>query len=547
MENRFQPIDEWLAECIGGRHEEHRACHDVTIPGYPRRLLDLRSVATAGRINLVETAGWSDPLPDYTTLSHCWGGVDGPRPLKTTSYNLEAHKHGLTMGELPKTFRDAVTIALRIGISWLWIDSLCIVQNDTEDWESEAARMAAVYENSFLTIAATSSTNCEGGCDIGSREAVVIEGMTPLSFKTRYEGSEPGSGQKIKLKRTKTPWRKQSKIPALHTRGWALQEASLSRRILHMADHHMIWQCRQHFDQESVDLRLSGITGDAFRQHGFLLNARIGSIDDPTWRGLRYLIKEPTALYNDMWWTIVKSYALREFTYRSDRLPALAGMVEHYSRRLQDISLLGLWKDTIAFDLAWSILRGELPLERSLPTWTWLSSSGVLVPSYHYPAVMKPITLDGWNIEWERQPYVSKLLRGTLHVSSKVLKTDLRNSICSYKDVQAKLLELCVRAHPPFPVELDVHYRSDILQAYQTGHNLGLTFMLLYIWPDFLGRRTKAACLALLPSPSDPSMYVRIGVGKIEYRWPIQEDDGEENDFVDLCFGHWKLASLTLC
>lgn len=547
MDNRFQPIDDWLNECIGGRHEEHRACHDVTIPGYPRRLLDLRGVATAECIILVETAGWSDPLPDYTTLSHCWGGVDGPRPLKTTSYNLDAHKHGIPIGELPKTFRDAVTIALRIGISWLWIDSLCIVQNDTEDWESEAGRMAAVYENSFLTIAATSSTNCEGGCDIGSREAVVVEGMTPLSFATRYEGSEPGSGYKIKLKRTKTPWRKQSMIPALHTRGWALQEASLSRRILHMADHHMIWQCRQRFDQEVIDLRLSGMGGDTFRQYGFLWNARIGTIDDPHWRGTRYLTKDPTALLNDMWWTIVKSYARREFTYPSDRLPALAGMVEHYSRKLQDASLLGLWKNSIAFDLAWSVYRGELPLERTLPTWTWLSSPGVLGPSYHYPAVMKPITLDGWNIEWERQPYVSKLLQGTLHVSSKVLKTDLRNSVCSYKDVQAKLLELCARGHPPNSKESDVDYRSDILQAYEKEHDLQLTFMLLYVWSDSMGRKTKAVFLALLPSPSDPSMYIRIGAGSIECGWPEQEDYDENDDSLDLLVGNWKYASLTLC
>jgi hypothetical protein len=424
------------------------------------------------------------------------------------------------------------------------------VQDDTEDWESEAGRMAAVYENSFLTIAATSSTDCEGGCDLGSWEAVVIEGMTPLSFETRYEGSEPGSGQKIKLKRTKTPWRKQSRIPALHTRGWALQEASLSRRILHMADHHMIWQCRQRFDQEVVDVRLSGMDGDAFRRYGFLLNARIGSVDDPTWRALRYITKDPTALYNDMWWTIVKSYALREFTYPSDRLPALAGMVEHYSKKLQDVALLGLWKNTIAFDLAWSIARGELPIERALPTWTWLSSPGVLVPSYHYPDVLKPITLDGWNIEWERQPYVSKLLRGTLQVSSKVLRIGLKNSVCSAKDVQAKLLELIAKENPPIPVEFAVQFQSDILQVYTTEPELQLTYLLLYIWSDSWGRKTKAVFLALLPSPRDPSMYVRIGVGSIEYRWPVKddgEDDGEDDEFVDLFLGTWKHASLSLC
>ena len=99
---------------------------------------------------------------------------------------------------------------------------------------------------------------------------------------------------------------------------------------------------------------------------------------------------------------------------------------------------------------------------------------------------------------------MSKLLRGTLHVSSKVLKADLINSVCSAQDVQTKLLELCAKGNPPIPVEFDVHYRSDILQAYKTERDLRLTYMLLYIWSDFSGRRTKAVFLALLPSQATP-------------------------------------------
>ena len=142
---------------------------------------------------------------------------------------------------------------------------------------------------------------------------------------------------------------------------------------------------------------------------------------------------------------------------------------------------------------------------------------------------------------------MSKLLRGTLHVSSKVLKADLINSVCRAEDVQTGLLELCAKGNPLIPVEFVVHYRSDILQAYKTGRDLRLTCMLLYIWSDSSGRRTKAVFLALLPSLSNPSMYVRIGAGSIEYRWPVQEDYREDDGSMDLYFGHWKFASLTLC
>jgi hypothetical protein len=80
------------------------------------------------------------------------------------------------MSALPKTFRDAVKITHRVGKRFLWIDSLAIIQDDTKDWEFEAAQMAAIYENSFLTIAATTSENCEGGCDLDPWELHIIEG-----------------------------------------------------------------------------------------------------------------------------------------------------------------------------------------------------------------------------------------------------------------------------------------------------------------------------------------------------------------------------------
>jgi hypothetical protein len=71
--------------------------------------------------------------------------------------------------------------------------------------------------------------------------------------------------------------------------------------------------------------------------------------------------------------------------------------------------------------------------------------------------------------------------------------------------------------------------------------------MLLYVWSDSMGRKTKAVFLALLPSPSDPSMYIRIGAGSIECGWPEQEDYDENDDSLDLLVGNWKYASLTLC
>ncbi|ORY13348.1 heterokaryon incompatibility, partial [Clohesyomyces aquaticus] len=89
----------------------------------------------------------------YVALSHCWGSPEN-HPLETTKENYGERLAGVPLENLPKTFRGVVKITNHIGVKYLWIDSLCIIQDDTEDWKQEAAKMGAVYEYARLTIAA---------------------------------------------------------------------------------------------------------------------------------------------------------------------------------------------------------------------------------------------------------------------------------------------------------------------------------------------------------------------------------------------------------
>ncbi|KAK8062786.1 heterokaryon incompatibility protein-domain-containing protein [Apiospora hydei] len=84
--------------------------------------------------------------------------------LKTTTETLSSHLNGIAIADLPQSFQDAVDITRRLGIRYLWIDSLCIIQDCKKDWDSEAQRMAEIYESSHVTIAATDSLNGDGGC-----------------------------------------------------------------------------------------------------------------------------------------------------------------------------------------------------------------------------------------------------------------------------------------------------------------------------------------------------------------------------------------------
>ena len=127
---------------------------DLTgIPDIPSHYQDMK-------INLRETSG---KRGQYTALSYYWDG-DAQYHVKTTGATLQGGQSNIDYSNLPLTLQDAILITLALGVHHLWIDSLCIVQDSRQDWESQAANMADVYSGAFLTLAATSSANPKYGC-----------------------------------------------------------------------------------------------------------------------------------------------------------------------------------------------------------------------------------------------------------------------------------------------------------------------------------------------------------------------------------------------
>jgi len=154
----FKLLKGWLAEC----DVNHQICQfdrntSSTFNG-PSRLikLNIRDVST---VNLQEVAQLSH-CPPYVALSHCWG--QGPRVL-TSLENVSQHKIELRVETLPKTFKDAITVCRSTGIQYLWIDSLCIIQDDLEDWEIESEKMGYIFQNAYFTIAASSASHDTDG------------------------------------------------------------------------------------------------------------------------------------------------------------------------------------------------------------------------------------------------------------------------------------------------------------------------------------------------------------------------------------------------
>jgi hypothetical protein len=142
----------------------HRKCHEDAKPFVPSRLLRVDCLDGKVRLITSEMLRKIESTPRYMTLSHCWG--NSRYHFTTMRQSLENRMAGILCIDLPRTYREAVSVTRGLGISFLWIDSLCIVQDDEVDWAKESALMSATYGGSYGTLAALSSPDSEGGCRI---------------------------------------------------------------------------------------------------------------------------------------------------------------------------------------------------------------------------------------------------------------------------------------------------------------------------------------------------------------------------------------------
>jgi len=146
----------WITDCV----KNHPRCINDSRPFIPTRLLDVAAFQNSDDIRLVMLDVKLSPTR-YVALSHCWGPTT-QLPITTTVSTLENRMQRIKFSHLSQTFQDAVKLVKQLGQHYLWIDSLCIIQDDKTDWAIEAAAMAAVYGNSIFTIFALSSQNSTG-------------------------------------------------------------------------------------------------------------------------------------------------------------------------------------------------------------------------------------------------------------------------------------------------------------------------------------------------------------------------------------------------
>ena len=231
---RFALLRAWLQRC----DEEHRCYrhHRALKEKFPTRVLDLSNSDALRLVSSQEVFSQEVSSQRYIALSHCWGKLTpGEIPQHcTTLQNIGLRKEGsgFCVGRLPRTFRDAIEVSQSLGVRYLWIDSLCIIQGSKEDWATESKRMEDVYAGAYCTIAATSAASSEAGFlehNISNQYMYVSDNESP-------------SSQAYSRTRTANFVQEVDNAP-LNLRAWVLQERCLSRRIVHFSSQRMYFEC----------------------------------------------------------------------------------------------------------------------------------------------------------------------------------------------------------------------------------------------------------------------------------------------------------------
>lgn len=360
----------WYQRCLN-----HATCRnwrkDTRV--LPTRLIQIRrpdSQTSDLSARIYETKGLPNSTP-YATLSHCWGKSV---IFKLLEKNFKDLSLAIPIDQLPKVFQDAIYVSFELGISYLWIDSLCIIQDSKADWTHEAKRMGDVYLHGEFNIAATGYEDGLSGL-FSERKALpivhpslcvdLVQVDKKLKKKTAYKG--------VYIRLDSNEFFQQITGSPLLERAWVAQERVLSAAIIHYTPGKIWWECNREIFSEAI-------TESPYLNGRLIWNGTEGSGRERI-RSLSAKSKREE-IYS-FWNTFISSYSYCAMTYNRDRFPAVTGIARILAELIDDDFIAGFWSG----DLVRSLMMHRLPLRESIqdeqlaPSWSWASSTAGIDPT----------------------------------------------------------------------------------------------------------------------------------------------------------------------
>jgi len=343
----------WLERCT----VHHDLCNLRPETAWmPSRLLEVTEESGILSVHLRDRSQLQ--FGPYITLSHCWG-TTGTQNLQLTTKSLKSFQDGVAVSTLRPTFRDLANMAWRLGLRLMWVDCMCIVQDDDQDWKRESALMGKVYANSWLNVSATAAgIDCSGL--FASRN-----GSRPMDyFHTQYDKYGETATWEVT---TSEIWFDEVEDAAVNQRAWVLQERILSPRIVHMSKSMAFWECRT---LQASEVFPYGDLPDEESLNNYGQLKRL------------YCQSRSADVYDvrDNWGLLLFRYTMCGLTFETDRLIALSGIASEIYNRTRCDYVAGLWSSQLPVDLLWRVDNpGPTRLEFYIaPSWSWASVKGLI-------------------------------------------------------------------------------------------------------------------------------------------------------------------------
>ncbi|MCJ1393979.1 hypothetical protein MMC18_006856 [Xylographa bjoerkii] len=421
-------VRSWAQEC----EKSHRKCQKIFgINGhrktgavwFPDRLIHITCMESTETANLghlmiritariVLKSNSVDFPPDkaatgitYLSLSHCWGTPPDPSaPLGgrvgavLTTSNLSAWQTDLPLDDLPLAFRQAIMVSASLGFEYMWIDSLCILQDNLEDWKSQSAVMGDFYKFAWLNVAALSTTSDYEGFINDSRDARVEFGFQAPFASVLGRGLEKknSDGQECVLLRgrAKLSWGftdgSGASIAPLFNRAWVYQERCLARRKLGFTKNCLYWTCDEHSQGEHPEWTVVGFDSSGLRRTLHSIHETAAMIEGSI-TGSGLALEQAWALvkrFDMLWHSCVTEYTLCKLTKHTDKLIAFSSIAQELANThlIKKRYIAGLWDLNLPFQMAWITVKG-----RTTPPRKRVGNIGYVAPSWSWASIEAPV------------------------------------------------------------------------------------------------------------------------------------------------------------
>ncbi|CAM1510902.1 Fc.00g084150.m01.CDS01 [Cosmosporella sp. VM-42] len=504
-----EQVKSWIEQC----ERNHAECRGATLRNLPKRVVQIIPGSKPGSCSVRLHESSPAQQGPYVCLSHCWGKH---QIITTKRGNFATHKNMIPWDELSTTFQDAIEFTLRLGVEFIWIDSLCIIQDFTEDWEEEAMKMAAYYTNAHVTIAATAASDGTVG---------LFSKRRPEDEAIELEGVDAQGRQFYLIARTAIDHPFEVEHDALHefplmARGWVYQEHILSRRFLHFGPKELLWECHS---ETSCQCAIIPTKPRADYPTNQVLSVAKNGLDTRDVKARRML-----------WYENVESIMNLDFTFAKDRLPAAAGVATLLANGYKGRYLAGLWEDCLVADLCWVINEnGQRPEElKGIPSWSWGSVTGGLATLWCQSDLSDDnVKMAARVIDIDCKPdppsFIGHLTRGILTLEGRVAKATV-----TFEDVQGIKVRTIQLKDNRYTESVfgGLHFHPDITNWDTEGSNV----MLLEMMSKCVdGKRASAVFLVLKELSGGKGEFERLGILRAQVRRRAKAGDVSILDRVE--------------